>query len=128
MFASASAEMSEEANADCICIKELEVTARIGVPDAERAKSQRLTVSLILWPTNQFDDLADDLTRTANYSAVARVVQKFVDGRADKLIETLADAIASHLLKEFPLRRVQVELRKFVLPNAKFVAAVCDRS
>jgi len=33
-----------------------------------------------------------------------------------ELIETLADEMTRHLLTRFPLRRVQLELRKFDLP------------
>jgi dihydroneopterin aldolase len=119
--------MPAERPRDCIVIEELEVNARIGVPEAERAAPQRLTLSLTLWPTTQFGGLEDELAKTVNYSAVARAVQEFVGARADKLIETLADGIASHLLEEFPLQRVRIELRKFVLPDAKFVAAICER-
>ncbi len=119
--------MSYERSQDCILIEELEVNARIGVPDAERSVAQRLTLTLTLWPTTQFSGLEDELAKTVNYSAVARAVQEFVGGRADKLIETLADAIALHLLRTFDLRRVRIELHKFVLPDAKFVAAVCER-
>jgi dihydroneopterin aldolase len=40
-----------------------------------------------------------------------------------KLIETLASELASHLLRKFPLEGVEVEVRKFVLPNTKYVSA-----
>src|SRR5450432_563125 len=99
---------------DSIHIQELELSVRIGVPEEERAQPQRLTVSITIWPSNGFDELKDDLTKTVNYSAVAREVQQFVSNRADKLIETLADAMASHILQKFSPRRVHLELRKFV--------------
>src|SRR5450432_2312944 len=110
-------EMSDAG--DSIHIQELELSVRIGVPDDERAKPQRLTVSITIWPSNAFDELKDDLTKTVNYSAVACEVQQFVSSRTDKLIETLADAIASHILQKFSVQRVRIELRKFVLPDAK---------
>ncbi len=112
---------------DSIHIQELALDACVGVPDEERANPQRLTVSITLWPSRGFSEVADDLSKTVNYSAVAREVHHFVDGRADKLIETLADAIALHLLRTFNLQRVRIELHKFVLPDAKFVAAICER-
>ena len=112
---------------DSIHIHELALEACVGVPDEERANPQRLTVSITLWPSHGFSEFADDLDKTVNYSAVAREVHHFVAGRADKLIETLADAIASHLLRTFNLQRVRIELHKFVLPDAKFVAATCER-
>jgi FolB domain-containing protein len=112
---------------DSIHIHELALDVCVGVPDEERANPQRLTVSITLWPSRGFSQVADDLNKTVNYSAVAREVHDFVAGRADQLIETLADAIASHLLRTFHLPRVRIELHKFVLPDAKFVAAICER-
>ena len=40
--------------------------------------------------------------------------------RAISLIETLAEEIASLLLRRFALNAVEVELRKFFLPDAEF--------
>ena len=42
---------------DEIRIEELEIMARVGVPDEERAQPQRLTVSLVLQPPVNFGDL-----------------------------------------------------------------------
>ena len=108
---------------DEIRIEELDLWARIGVPEEERAAPQRLTVSLILQPRAGFRDLQDDLARSVDYAAVCAHLEEFVRGRTDKLLETLTDAIAEHLLQEFPLARVEVELRKFVLPQTRHVAA-----
>ncbi len=112
---------------DNIHIEQLELNARVGVPEGERARPQRITVSLTLWPQSSFRDLGDDLGRTVNYSAIAREVKALVDTRSDKLIETLAENIALHLLRQFPLQKVFIELRKFVLTDAKYVAVVLTR-
>src|SRR4029077_15670712 len=90
-----------ELSADCIHIEQLEIFARIGVPDEERSARQRLTFNLTLWPMASLQDLNDDFSRTINYSAVAQAVREFVNGRHDKLIETLAEQIAEHLLARF---------------------------
>ena len=97
--------------------------ARVGVPDEERAQPQRLTVSLFLQPRNGFGDLGDDLARTVDYALVCQELQRFVSGRRDKLIETLAHEMAEHLLQSFALARVELELRKFILPETRYVAA-----
>lgn len=112
---------------DQILIEELELTARIGVPDKERAHPQRLTVSLVLEPRKGFRDLADDLARTVDYAAVCAELQRFASGRQDKLLETLAHEMAEHLLAKFALRRVELELRKFILPETRFVAVRIGR-
>ncbi len=107
---------------DQILIEELELTARLGVPEEERAQPQRLTVSLVLEPKAGFRDLADELARTIDYAAVCAELERFVSGRQDKLLETLAHEMAEYLLAKFNLRRVELELRKFILPQTRFVA------
>lgn len=107
---------------DMIRIEELQVTARVGVPEEERAVPQRLVVSITLQPQHSFSDLSDDLSRTVDYAAVCETVQNFAAGREDRLIETLADAIAEHLLERFQIVWIELELRKFILPQTKYVA------
>lgn len=112
---------------DEIRIEELELMVRVGVSDEERAQPQRLTVSLVLLPRNRFGDLADDLSRTIDYAAICTDLRDFVAGREDKLIETLANEMAEHLLRRFAPTRVELELRKFVLPDTRYVAAHVTR-
>lgn len=119
--------MAEEENGDVILIHELEVDARVGVPEEERSQAQRLLLSIKLWPQTPFDEMRDEIDRTVNYATVSREVQEFASQRIYKLIETLADEIAAHLLRLFPLQRVEIELRKFVLPDAKYVAVFLAR-
>ena len=113
---------------DEIHIEQLDVFTRIGVPEEERAKPQRLTVSISLWPYQQTSDLADHIERTVNYSAVAEATKNFVRDQSVSLIETLAERLASHLLKTFPIRKVTIELRKFALQDAKYVSVTITRS
>lgn len=112
---------------DSIHIEQLELNVRLGVPEDERATPQRITLSLTLWPLRAFPNVSDDIARAVNYSAVARAVKEFVDSRADKLIETLAENIAAHLLERFPVQKISIELRKFVLSDAKYVAVKLTR-
>ena len=113
---------------DQIHIEQLEVSTRIGVPEKERVTPQRLTVSISFWPYRQTRDLADKIDQTVNYSAIAEETKNFVRDQSVKLIETLADRLATHLLKTFPIQKVVVELRKFVLEDAKYVSATVTRS
>lgn len=113
--------------ADCIHIEQLELSALIGVSEAERGQSQRLTVSLTIWPRNPFVDLGDDVRNTINYSEVCAEVKKLVGARTDKLLETLADHIARHLLGAFSIRKIDVELRKYILPDVEYVSIAITR-
>jgi dihydroneopterin aldolase len=112
---------------DEIHIEQLDVFTRIGVPEEERANPQRLTVSISFWP-NQTSDLADHIERTVNYSAVAEETKNFVRDQSVSLIETLAERLASHLLKSFPIQKVTIELRKFALQDAKYVSVTVTRT
>src|SRR6058998_503387 len=115
--------MPNEPNPFCdeIHIEQLEISARIGVPEEERANPQRLIVNISFWPYQQTRDLADKIDRTVNYSAVAEETKRFVRDQSVNLIETLADRLATHLLKTFPIQKVVVELRKFTLEDDKYV-------
>ncbi len=113
---------------DEIHIEQLDVSARIGVPEQERAAPQRLTVSISFWPHQQTRDLSDNIHKAVNYSAVAEETKSFVRDQSVNLIETLADLLAAHLLKTFPIQKVTVELRKFPLQDAKYVSATVTRT
>lgn len=112
---------------DAIHIEQLELTAHIGVPDEERARAQRLSVCLTIWPLHGFADLGDDLANTINYAAVAHTVREFVQTRQVKLIETLATGIAGQLLADYPISAVRIELRKYVIPESDHVAVIITR-
>jgi FolB domain-containing protein len=112
---------------DRILIQGLEVQAYIGVPEDERAKSQRLTFNLTLWPLRRFGDLEDDIQHAVNYATVCIETKTFVEQRRDRLIETLVDQLARHLLELFEICRITVELRKYILPEVEFVSVTVTR-
>ena len=114
-------------SADEVHIEQLEVFTRIGVPEEERAITQRLKVSVSFWPRRQTRDLADNIQHTVDYSTVAEEIKTFVSGKSTSLIETLTDQLAAHLLQKFPLRKVTVEVRKFALQDAKHVSVIVTR-
>lgn len=119
---------SPASNSDVIHVEQLEVSTRVGVTEAERDQPQRLTISMTLWPRRPFVDLGDDIRNTINYSAVCDAAKEFTDDCSCRLIETLADLLAMHLLKRFAIQKINIELRKFVRPDAKFVAVTITRS
>lgn len=112
---------------DQIHIEQLEVFAHIGVPDEERSQPQRLTISLTLWPTRQGNELSDDIGQAVDYAEVCAETKGFVQDRSDRLIETLADALANHLLQLFEIQRITIELRKFILPDVQYVSVTLTR-
>ncbi|MBL9173731.1 MAG: dihydroneopterin aldolase [Verrucomicrobiales bacterium] len=112
---------------DTIIISDLEVHYHIGVPDEERAKPQRLLISLELDHDFSRAAAADDLTHTLNYDAICQRLKNFGDGRSWKLIETLAVHIAEAIRLEFKPARIRVIIKKFIIPGTQFVAVRIER-
>jgi dihydroneopterin aldolase len=114
-------------DSEWIEIKELAVKARIGVPTDERRKPQELHIDVRYQMGASFKNLGDRFDATVDYSAVAKEVENIVSQNERRLVETLAAEIADHLMKRFPMRRVEVEVKKFALPNARCVSVRSTR-
>ena len=114
---------------DLIRVIDLEVWAHIGVPDAERREAQRLLISLEMGiDTLPHAAGTDNLARTVDYFDVVQHVKGFIAERPRKLLETLAEGMASDLLKVFPIKKITLEIKKFVLPDAQYVSVKIERS
>lgn len=113
---------------DHIVICDLEVFYNVGVPDSERATPQRLLLRLDL--ETEFANAADsdNLQHTIDYQAVTRLLLDFGKGRSWRLIEKLAVDIADSLLNRFRIQAVTVEVRKFIIPETRFVAVRARRT
>lgn len=105
-----------------IFIVDLEVFYHVGVPDEERAQPQKLLLTVEI----DFDFSAaaksDSISDTIDYFAVSQKLLKFGDGKSWKLIEKLAADICEMILSEFKPQSVLVEVKKFVIPQAKYVS------
>ena len=106
---------------DQILVSKLELMTCIGVTEEERSQPQRMLVSLILEPENGIAGVHDQLNRTVDYHAAAQAVKTLASGGRRLLVETLAEEIAAMLVRRFRLAAVEVELRKFILPDTEFV-------
>lgn len=105
-----------------ITITDLEVYYCVGVPDEERAQPQRLLLTVEMFFDFSGAAVADKLTRTIDYYAVSQQLLKFGEGRSWKLIEKLAANIAGMILAEFKPAGVSVEVKKFAVPQARYVS------
>ena len=103
-------------------IHALEVFCHIGVPEEERAMKQRLLLDIEIIPQCLFYEIGDELEKTVDYAKVAEELVALAEERPRKLIETLADECARWILEHHLAKRVQVRVRKFILPNAEWVA------
>jgi dihydroneopterin aldolase len=105
-----------------ITINDLEVFYCVGVPDAERAQPQRLLLTVEMETDFAAAAATDDLSKTIDYFAVVQRLSRFGDGRGWKLIETLASEIAAMIIREFGAAAVSVEVKKFIIPQARYVS------
>ena len=110
-----------------ISIVDLGVFYCVGVPDEERARPQRLLLTVEM----EFDFSAavqtDSIADTVDYFAVSQRLLNFGDGRSWRLIEKLAADICEMILAEFKPQSVTVEVKKFPIPQAKYVSVVIAR-
>jgi dihydroneopterin aldolase len=112
---------------DQICIRDLEVFYHVGVSDDERSKQQRLLLTLEIESDFTKASAKDDLTQTIDYFAVTQRLLKLGEGREWKLIETLAVEIAELTRNEFGALAVMVEIKKFIIPEARWVSVRVSR-
>ena len=110
-----------------ISIIDLEVFYRVGVPDEERAKPQRLLLTVEMESSFAKAAKSDSIADTIDYFAVSQRLLKFGDGKSWKLIEKLAADIAEMVLSEFTAKKVAVEVKKFVIPEAQYVSVVLKK-
>lgn len=108
-------------------IRGLAVMARVGVPEEERAEPQRLLVDLRFAVAGHAGDLGDDIARTVDYYTLSRRVISLAEERPRRLIETLADDLGDHLMEDFPLRWIEITVRKFILSDAEWVSVSIRR-
>ena len=105
-----------------ISIVDLEVRYRVGVPDAERVQPQRLLLTVEMESDFSAAATSDSIADTIDYFAVTQRLLKLGEGREWKLIEKLAADIADTIITEFKPQSVTVEVKKFIIPQARHVS------
>jgi len=83
-----------------------------GVLPEERQNGQTFVVDVEMHLDVAPAAATDDLTRTADYSAVAAHVVEIVEGEPCQLIETLAERIAHGVLSHAPVTAVRITVHK----------------
>ena len=105
-----------------ISIVDLEVHFHIGVTQKERARPQRLLISVEMRHDFSAAAATDLVSQTINYFTVAQKILRLGDGRSWKLVEKLTTDVADLVLNEFAPASVTVLVKKFPIPQARYVA------
>ncbi len=111
--------------ADQIKIKNLDVFAYHGVYPEETKRGQKFLVDATLYTDTRAAGLADDLTKSVDYSAVCSFIADYMTNNTYKLLESAAEHLAEEILTQFPLvDRVDLEIKKPCAPIAVTVESV----
>ncbi len=113
---------------DKIVIRDLEVQAHIGVTESERARPQRLLITVELERDLAEAGRTDMEACTTPYDVVADKIQKVVTERPRKLVEAVADEIAEMILSQKMALAVTVEVKKFSIPRTQCVSVQIRRA
>jgi dihydroneopterin aldolase len=97
---------------DHIFISGIECYGFHGVTGAERKLGNRFQIDVALETDVLEAARSDDIAHAVDYRQVHRVVVDWVENRRFKLLEAMADGLASELLGRFPVREVRLRIRK----------------
>ena len=114
---------------DCTFVRDLMVSAIIGIHPHERLTPQPVRISFELDGDIRAAARSDDITAALDYQRAASQVSELTANGKFLLVETLAERIAALLLHGFPAAhavRVQVE-KPEALPNAGAVGVRIER-
>ncbi|MFV9511706.1 dihydroneopterin aldolase [Tepidibacillus sp. LV47] len=101
---------------DKIIFQGMQFYAYHGVFEEENRLGQKFEVDLELFLDLRKAGLSDCLEDTVNYAKVYQVTKNYIMGTPKKLLESLAENIASEILSSFPVHGVIVRVRKLQPP------------
>jgi dihydroneopterin aldolase len=113
---------------DIVYIRGLEVKTVIGVYAWEREIKQPVTVDLDMARDNSQAAATDDIAHVLDYKSVCVRITEFIEGSELKLLETMAEKIATLLRTEFDVPWVRVRVSKpAAITGAKEVGVMVER-
>ncbi|MEK7601618.1 MAG: dihydroneopterin aldolase [Patescibacteria group bacterium] len=97
---------------DTIFIRDLKLRGKHGVYDEERTREQEFVLDIAI----DFDTgkavVSDNIADTVNYATFRKIAKEVVEGPSFKLLEKLADVVATKILEDARISRVTVTVRK----------------
>jgi len=111
-----------------INIVDLEVFYCVGVSDEERATAQRLTLTIEMAYDFSSAAVSDRIERTIDYYAVCQKLLVYGENRSWRLLEKLVTNLCDYILAEFKAQSVSVTVKKYVIPQARYVSVQLSKS
>ena len=110
-----------------VFIRDLLLSCRVGVHRHEEIAAQRVRINLDL-AVREDRLLHDELANVVCYERITNAVRNAVAGRHIKLLETLAEEIATICLDDTRVRSVRVRVEKLdIFPDAMSVGVEIER-
>jgi dihydroneopterin aldolase len=104
-------------------LRGIRVSSHVGVPDAERARLQELTIAVDVELSGEHYPRADELARAADYAEIALAAEQAASEQSYRLLETFALRLARLLGERWPAATcVRVAVTKANVPTATRVA------
>lgn len=98
---------------DKIYINNLKIFAYHGVFAHENQNGQNFYVNAVLYLNTEQAGITDELAYSVDYGSVCELIQKIMTQRVYKLIETVAQTIATAILCNYKLvKSVEIEIKK----------------
>ena len=114
--------------ADTLTIRGLAVMCRLGVLEGEQASPQEVRIDLELAIDAAKAAQRDDVNDAMDYARLVAVVKAMVEGHAYRLMETMAEDIATLILREFSTPEVEVKVTKRALPGIESATVEITRN
>jgi len=102
---------------DLIRLKNITIFGFYGVSPQEREVGQKIEIDLDLHTDVSAACASDSLQDTINYETVYTTVMELVDaGKRYRLLESLGEEICNAVLRQYPVTKVRIGIRKLNLP------------
>ena len=113
---------------DIVYIRELEVETIIGIFDWEREVKQIVSLDLDMVHDIAKAGETDDIKYALNYKSISKRLIAFIEKSEYFLIEALAEAVISIVIKEFSVPWVRLRISKpGALRGSKDVGVIIER-
>jgi dihydroneopterin aldolase len=114
---------------DKLFLRELKVETVIGFHEWERRIKQTVSIDLEIGADSRAAAAVDSEAGAMNYEAIAKRLVEYVGASQHRLVETLAEAVARIVIREFGAPWVRVTVAKpGAIPGARDVGIVIERT
>jgi len=114
---------------DWIALKNAHYSANLGITKKEKQFVQPVIMDIkLLVGSISNAAKSDDIKNTINYSEINKAIQRLLDEKEFKLIETLAETVADLILDKFPVIEVGLVVKKpQALKNVEYTSVAIHR-